>query len=140
LLGCSGPASEHVEAVCCGSADGCGTRRVGALVDAAALQLSRTERHHLLWIVRCQELPARRVDEVLELVGLASAARRKAGGYSLGMRQRLGIAAACSAIRPARNVQCASPHVLGPSGGALHEVVSFLPFPCSPQGAELTCR
>ena len=41
-----------------------------------------------------QGLPARRVDEVLELAGLSSAARRQAGGYSLGMRQRLGIAAA----------------------------------------------
>lgn len=67
---------------------------VGALVDAAALQPSRSGRSHLLWITRSQELPARRVDEVIEMVGLASAARRKTGGYSLGMRQRLGIAAA----------------------------------------------
>jgi ABC-2 type transport system ATP-binding protein len=67
---------------------------VGALVDAAALQPSRTGRNHLLWIARSQELPARRVDEMIEMVGLGSAARRKAGGYSLGMRQRLGIAAA----------------------------------------------
>jgi len=69
-------------------------RRVGALVDAAALQPSRTGRSHLLWMARSQKLPARRVDEVIELVGLARAARRKAGGFSLGMRQRLGIAAA----------------------------------------------
>ena len=67
---------------------------VGALVDAAALQPSRSGRSYLLWITRSQELPARRVDEVIEMVGLASAARRKTGGYSLGMRQRLGIAAA----------------------------------------------
>jgi ABC-2 type transport system ATP-binding protein len=69
-------------------------RHVGALVDAAALQPSRTGRNHLLWIARSQSLPVGRVDEVIELVGLTSAARRKAGGYSLGMRQRLGIAAA----------------------------------------------
>ncbi len=69
-------------------------RHVGALVDAAALQPSRTGRNHLLWIARSQSMPVRRVDEVIELVGLTSAARRKAGGFSLGMRQRLGIAAA----------------------------------------------
>ena len=69
-------------------------RHVGALVDAGALQPSRTGRNHLLWMARSQQLAAGRVDEVIELVGLASAARRKAGGYSLGMRQRLGIAAA----------------------------------------------
>jgi ABC-2 type transport system ATP-binding protein len=67
---------------------------VGALVDAAALQPSRTGRNHLLWIARSQTIPRRRVDEVIELVGLTSAARRKAGSFSLGMRQRLGIAAA----------------------------------------------
>ncbi|MGH2884334.1 MAG: ATP-binding cassette domain-containing protein, partial [Solirubrobacteraceae bacterium] len=69
-------------------------RHVGALVDAAALQPSRTGRNHLLWLARSQNIPARRVDEAIELVGLTSAARRKAGGFSLGMRQRLGIAAA----------------------------------------------
>jgi ABC-2 type transport system ATP-binding protein len=67
---------------------------VGALVDAAALQPSRTARNHLLWIARSQAITASRVDAVIDLVGLGSAARRKAGGYSLGMRQRLGIAAA----------------------------------------------
>jgi ABC-2 type transport system ATP-binding protein len=69
-------------------------RRVGALLDAAALQPSRTGRNHLLWLARSQRLPADRVRQVIELVGLDSAARRRAGGYSLGMRQRLGIAAA----------------------------------------------
>ena len=68
--------------------------RVGALLDAAALQPSRSGRHHLLWLAHSQGLRARRVDEVIGLTGLASAATRKAGGYSLGMRQRLGIAAA----------------------------------------------
>ena len=69
-------------------------RHVGALVDAAALQPSRSGRNHLLWMARSQKMTASRVDEVVNLVGLASAARRKAGGFSLGMRQRLGIAAA----------------------------------------------
>jgi ABC-2 type transport system ATP-binding protein len=67
---------------------------VGALLDAAALQPSRSARNHLLWLAHSQGLGARRVDEVLEQAGLQQVARRKAGGYSLGMRQRLGIAAA----------------------------------------------
>src|SRR6266702_1309849 len=67
---------------------------VGSLLDAAALQPSRTGRNHLLWLAHSQGLSARRVDEVVEQSGLGSAIRRKAGGYSLGMRQRLGIAAA----------------------------------------------
>ena len=67
---------------------------VGSLLDAAAPHPSRSARNHLLWLAHSQGLPARRVDQVIEQVGLTSAARRKAGGYSLGMRQRLGIAAA----------------------------------------------
>src|SRR6266545_7611782 len=67
---------------------------VGALLDAAALQPSRTARNHLLWLAHSQGLGARRVDDVIEQAGLQAVARRKAGGYSLGMRQRLGIAAA----------------------------------------------
>ncbi|WP_370126642.1 ABC transporter ATP-binding protein [Streptacidiphilus sp. EB103A] len=67
---------------------------VGALLDAAALQPSRTARNHLLWLAHSQGLSGKRVDEVMRLAGLETAARRRAGGYSLGMRQRLGIAAA----------------------------------------------
>jgi len=67
---------------------------VGSLLDAAALQPSRSARSHLLWLAHSQGLTARRVDEVIEQAGLQGAVRRKAGGYSLGMRQRLGIAAA----------------------------------------------
>jgi ABC-2 type transport system ATP-binding protein len=67
---------------------------VGSLLDASALQPSRTGRNHLLWLACSQGLAASRVDEVIEQAGLPSMARRKAGGYSLGMRQRLGIAAA----------------------------------------------
>jgi ABC-2 type transport system ATP-binding protein len=67
---------------------------LGSLLDAAALQPSRTGRNHLLWLAHSQGLDARRVDAVLAQAGLDKAARRRAGGYSLGMRQRLGIAAA----------------------------------------------
>ena len=69
-------------------------RHVGALLDAAALHPARSGRNHLLWLAHSQRIPAKRVDEVIHLTGLDSAARRRAGGYSLGMRQRLGIAAA----------------------------------------------
>ncbi|HEY3143644.1 MAG TPA: ATP-binding cassette domain-containing protein [Acidimicrobiales bacterium] len=67
---------------------------VGSLLDAAALEPSRTGRNHLLWLAHSQGMTARRVDEMIEQTGLQTAARRKAGGYSLGMRQRLGLAAA----------------------------------------------
>jgi ABC-2 type transport system ATP-binding protein len=67
---------------------------VGSLLDAGALQPSRTARNHLLWLARSQGLAAQRVDLVIEQSGLQKAARRRAGGFSLGMRQRLGIAAA----------------------------------------------
>ncbi|HEX6448887.1 MAG TPA: ATP-binding cassette domain-containing protein [Trebonia sp.] len=67
---------------------------VGALLDAGALQPSRSARGHLLWLAHSQGLGARRVDDVIEQAGLQEVGRRKAGGYSLGMRQRLGIAAA----------------------------------------------
>jgi ABC-2 type transport system ATP-binding protein len=68
--------------------------QIGALLDAAALQPSRTARNHLLWLAHSQGLGSRRVDEVVGQAGLQSVIRRRAGGYSLGMRQRLGIAAA----------------------------------------------
>jgi ABC-2 type transport system ATP-binding protein len=69
-------------------------RHVGSLLDAGALQASRTARNHLLWLAYSQGLPASRADEVLDQAGLRQVARRRAGGFSLGMRQRLGIAAA----------------------------------------------
>jgi ABC-2 type transport system ATP-binding protein len=67
---------------------------IGSLLDASALQPSRSARNHLLWLAHSQGLTRSRVDEVIEQAGLESVARRRAGGYSLGMRQRLGIAAA----------------------------------------------
>jgi ABC-2 type transport system ATP-binding protein len=68
--------------------------QVGSLLDAGALQPSRTARNHLRWLARSQGLTDRRVDAVIERAGLRTVARRRAGGFSLGMRQRLGIAAA----------------------------------------------
>lgn len=67
---------------------------IGSLLDAAALHPTRSARDHLLWLAHSQGLGAKRVDQVVAASGLESAIRRKAGGYSLGMRQRLGIAAA----------------------------------------------
>ena len=69
-------------------------RQVGALLDANAVHPGRRGRDHLLWLAHSNGLPATRVDAVIEQVGLGTAARRRAGGYSLGMLQRLGIAAA----------------------------------------------
>jgi ABC-2 type transport system ATP-binding protein len=69
-------------------------REVGALLDATATHPGRRARDHLLWQATSNGLPRRRVDEVLELVGLSDVARRRTGGFSLGMAQRLGIAAA----------------------------------------------
>ena len=69
-------------------------REVGALLDASATHPGRRARNHLLWLARSNGLPARRVDEVLDLVGLSDVARKRTGGFSLGMAQRLGIAAA----------------------------------------------
>jgi ABC-2 type transport system ATP-binding protein len=68
--------------------------QVGSLLDAGALHPGRSARSHLLWMAHSQGLGGRRVDEVIEQAGLTEVARRKAGGYSLGMRQRLGMAAA----------------------------------------------
>jgi ABC-2 type transport system ATP-binding protein len=69
-------------------------REVGALLDAGAVHPGRRARDHLAWMVHGNGLPKSRVDTVLEMVGLADVARRRAGGFSLGMRQRLGIASA----------------------------------------------
>ncbi|QFZ21780.1 ABC transporter ATP-binding protein [Saccharothrix syringae] len=67
---------------------------VGALLDAGAAHGGRRARDHLRVLARSNGIGDRRVDEVLELVGLAGAARRRVGVLSLGMRQRLGVAAA----------------------------------------------
>ncbi len=69
-------------------------REVGALLEAKALHPGRTAYDHLLAMAQTNAVPKARVDEVLELVGLESVARRRVGKYSLGMSQRLGIASA----------------------------------------------
>jgi len=71
-----------------------GLRHVGALLDAGDVHGGRSARAHLWALARSNGLPRRRVDEVLEEVGLAGAADRRIGGFSLGMKQRLGIATA----------------------------------------------
>ena len=68
--------------------------RVGAVLEASAVHPGRTGRNHLRVLATASGLPRSRVEEVLTLVELAGAAKRRAGGYSLGMRQRLGLAAA----------------------------------------------
>ncbi|HEX3614405.1 MAG TPA: ABC transporter ATP-binding protein [Sporichthyaceae bacterium] len=67
---------------------------LGILLEAKAVHTSRSAFHHLLALAHTNGLPRRRVDEVIEMVGLREVARKRAGGFSLGMGQRLGIAAA----------------------------------------------
>jgi len=69
-------------------------REVGALLDAKAFHPARTARSHLRWLALANDIPTTRVDEVLDEVGLTSVAGRRVGKFSLGMTQRLGIAAA----------------------------------------------
>ncbi|MET0740496.1 MAG: ATP-binding cassette domain-containing protein [Candidatus Nanopelagicales bacterium] len=69
-------------------------REVGSVLDAKQVNDGRTGRNHLRWMAASNGIARSRVDEVLEMVGLTSAASKRAGGYSLGMSQRLGIAGA----------------------------------------------
>ncbi|MFC4493363.1 ABC transporter ATP-binding protein [Streptomyces ovatisporus] len=69
-------------------------RKVGALLEAKAVHGGRTAYGHLLGLARSNRIPESRVGEVLETVGLAATAKKRAGGFSLGMAQRLGVAAA----------------------------------------------
>jgi ABC-2 type transport system ATP-binding protein len=69
-------------------------RQVGALLEARAVHGGRRGHHHLRWLAQTNRIPGSRVEEVLDLVGLTGVAQRRVKGYSLGMGQRLGIAAA----------------------------------------------
>ncbi len=69
-------------------------REVGALLEARAIHTGRSAYHHLVAMAQTHGIPRSRVQEVIELVGLSGVARRRAGGFSLGMGQRLGVAAA----------------------------------------------
>jgi ABC-2 type transport system ATP-binding protein len=69
-------------------------RTVGALLEAKSVHGGRSARNHLLFLAQTQNIPASRVDEMLALVGLSDVAQKRAGGFSLGMSQRLGVAAA----------------------------------------------
>jgi ABC-2 type transport system ATP-binding protein len=69
-------------------------REVGALLEARAIHPGRSAQNHLLALAQTNDIPASRVDEVLDVVGLASVAHKRAGTFSLGMGQRLGIASA----------------------------------------------
>jgi ABC-2 type transport system ATP-binding protein len=69
-------------------------REVGALLEARAIHPGRSARAHLLMLAQTNRLPARRIDDLLDLVGLTAVADQRAGKFSLGMGQRLGIAAA----------------------------------------------
>jgi len=69
-------------------------RQVGALLDANAVHGGRRAHDHLRWLAQTNDIPRGRVAEVLRLTGLAEVGHRRVGGFSLGMKQRLGIAAA----------------------------------------------
>lgn len=68
--------------------------RVGAMLDGPGANKGRTARAHLRWVAQSNAIPSMRVDEVLAMTGLQEAAKKRIGGFSLGMGQRLGIATA----------------------------------------------
>lgn len=95
ILGLDAPTSGSVTVNGHAYADsGAPLREIGALLDADAVHPGRSARDHLRWLAISNRIPQRRVDEVIGLVGLEKVAGRRVGTYSLGMGQRLGIAAA----------------------------------------------
>src|SRR6201995_5710483 len=86
---------------------------VGALLEAHSVHTGRSAYNHLLALAQTHGIPKRRVDELIDLVGLHDVARKRAGQFSLGMGQRLGIAAALlgdpQTLRPAQPLQSPQP-------------------------------
>ncbi len=95
ILGLDAPTSGRVSVNGRRYRDHCAPlREVGALLEARSVHTGRSAFHHLLTLAQTHGIPRHRVDEVIDLVGLRQVARKRAGGFSLGMGQRLGIAAA----------------------------------------------
>ncbi len=94
-------------------------REVGALLDAKAVHGGRSARSHLLCLAETNDIPRRRVDEVLSVVGLSEVARKRSGGFSLGMSQRLGLNP--EQIGNAAFAAGVPLHLLAPSRASLEE-------------------
>ncbi|MGH3375711.1 MAG: ABC transporter ATP-binding protein [Actinoallomurus sp.] len=102
------------------------TRAVGAALESSSFHPARSARNHLRIMCIVAGIPAQRADEVLAVVGLQDAARRKVRGYSLGMRQRLGLAAALL-TRPRLLVLDEPANGLDPAGARhVHRVITGL--------------
>ena len=110
---------------------------VGALLDAKDVHGGRTARSHLLALAQSNGIPAKRVDEVLELTGIASVAKKRIKGFSLGMSQRLGIAAD-PARRPAGPDVRRAGQRPRPRGHPLDPQLHALPR--RPRDARSSCR
>jgi len=95
-------------------------REVGAIVEAKSFQPGRSARAHLTALAASNQIPGRRVDDVLALTGLTPVAGKRAGKFSLGMAQRLGHATRCARMRIRARYSrpvCAFGHARGPRGG-----------------------
>jgi ABC-2 type transport system ATP-binding protein len=113
-------------------------REVGAVLDARAFHPRRTARDHLRMLAASARVPDRRVDELLDRVGVARVARKPAGGFSLGMAQRLGLAAALLAD-PARCCWTSRPTASTPTGSPGCGSCSAPPRRTGPCSSPATC-
>jgi len=104
------------------------TRQVGAVLEASDFHPGRSGRNHLRVLATATGIPTPRVDEVLEIVDLTDAARRRAGGYSLGMRQRLSIAGALLGEPAVLYKEKINYKLAGGAGYAPHQDAPAYPF------------